>query len=97
MAKLFLVHLGYYGDLSDGVYESHTNTFIAAKDFADAKTKAKQHPYFRKNKMHIDGMQQIDSVMGYKVVLEKQDNDNTVVVNKTYNQLAALKKAPGKV
>lgn len=97
MAKLFVVHLGFYGDLSDGVYESHTNTFIAAKDFADAKIKAKQLPFFRKNKMHIDGIQQIDSVMGFRVVLEKQDNDDTVVVNKTYKQISVLKNAKGKV
>lgn len=90
MQKLFLVHLGYYDSQSNGVYESHTNAFIAAKDFYEAKTKAKQIPNFRSSKMHIDGMQQIDSVMGYKVILEKQDNAETVIINKTYKQLSAL-------
>lgn len=90
MEKLFLVHLGYYDNQSDGVFESHTNVFIAAKDFIDAKSKAKKLPNFRSSKMHIDGMQQVECIMGFKVVLEKLNNKDNKIVNKTYKQLTLL-------
>jgi hypothetical protein len=41
MQKLFLVHLGYYDQVGDGVYESHTNIFLIATDFQEARNKTK--------------------------------------------------------
>lgn len=73
MQKLFLVHLGYYSDLSDGVYESHTNIFVVASDFEEARSKAKSLDIVKENRMHIDGMQLIEAVKGFSVVLQPDD------------------------
>ncbi len=78
--KLFLVHAGFYDEkVSGGFYESHTNYFIAADDVKEAKKKAKEIHEYKKKKMHIDGIIEIDSVDGYKVLLErneKRDQDS---------------------
>ena len=72
--KLFLVHAGFYDkNVSDGFYESHTNYIIAADDVKEAKKKAKEIHEYKKKKMHIDGIREIDSVDGYKVVLERNE------------------------
>jgi hypothetical protein len=42
---LYLVHCGFYdSELSDGLYESHTNIFVAAESFEDARARAKSDP-----------------------------------------------------
>ena len=72
--KLFLVHVGFYDkNVSDGFYESHTNYFIVAEDVKEAKKKAKEIHEYKKKKMHIDGIREIESVDGYKVVLERNE------------------------
>ena len=73
--KLFLVHVGFYDkNVSGGFYESHTNYFIVAEGVKEAKKKAKEIPEYKEKKMHIDGIREIDSVDGYKVVLERNVN-----------------------
>lgn len=67
--KLFLVHLGYYDTLSNGVFESHTNRFILAENEDDARAKMKASDFFIANKMHIDGLQCIEAVEGHKIAL----------------------------
>ena len=38
--KLYMVHVGYYDlDAGEGIYESHKNFFVVAKDPKDAKSK----------------------------------------------------------
>ena len=72
--KLFLVHAGFYDkNVSDGFYESHTNYFIVAEGVKEAKKKAKEIHEYKKKKMHIDGIREIDSVDGYKIVLERNE------------------------
>ena len=72
--KLFLVHAGFYDEnVSGGFYESHTNYFIVAEDVKEAKKKAKEIYEYKEKKMHIDGIREIDSVDGYKVVLERNE------------------------
>ena len=72
--KLFLVHAGFYDkNVSEGFYESHTNYFIVAEDVKKAKKKAKEIHEYKKKKMHIDGIREIDSVDGYNVVLERNE------------------------
>ena len=72
--KLFLVHAGFYDEnVSGGFYESHTNYFIVAEDVKKAKKKAKEIHEYKKKKMHIDGIREIDSVDGYKIVLERNE------------------------
>ena len=73
--KLFLVHAGFYDEkVSGGFYEPHTNYFIVAEGVKEAKKKAKEIPEYKEKKMHIDGIREIDSVDGYKVVLERNVN-----------------------
>ncbi|MCB0417445.1 MAG: DUF1543 domain-containing protein [Bdellovibrionaceae bacterium] len=98
--KLYSVHCGYYDRATgDGVYESHVNLFVVATDFADAKKKAKQNPRFKEKKMHVDGLQEISVIDGYRVVLEKTDGleaDNQVN-NLGYDEIKALKQNTTKV
>jgi hypothetical protein len=71
--KLFQIHTGFYGpkDISNGFYEGHTNFFVCAKDITSARKAVNRKKEFKKYKMHIDGIQEISSVDGYKVVLRK--------------------------
>jgi len=72
--KLYLVHAGYYNsEIMGGLYEQHSNYFVVAKNLKDAKTKARKNLSFKKNKMHIDGIQEINAVDGYRINLV---NDN---------------------
>ena len=74
--RLFLVHAGFYDEnVSGGFYESHTNYFVVAEDVKDAKSKAKEISEYKKKKMHIDGIKELDTVNGYKIVLEKNEDD----------------------
>lgn len=76
MMKLYLVHAGYYNqNISGGLYEAHTNFFVAANDAADAKQKAKSLAEFQENDMHIDGIREIRRVGGYDILLSKSDGE----------------------
>ena len=70
--KLFQVHTGFYDpNISDGFYEGHTNIFVCAKDEKEARKKVKEKEEYKKFKMHIDGVQEMDTVEGYKIKLVK--------------------------
>lgn len=70
--KLYLVHTGFYHEVAGGgIYELHTNLFVAARSFDDARARAKALPEFKAKKMHIDGMQEIEQVDGYRVELAR--------------------------
>ena len=72
--KLFLIHVGYYEpSIMEGLYENHINFFIAADTINDAKQKVKVNHLFKKKKMHIDGIQLIDNVDGFRVELVDQN------------------------
>ncbi len=75
---LFLVHLGYYDDLSAGVFESHTNLFVVADDWEDARAKAKALPVVVEKRMHIDGLQKIEKVDGYRISLQEEAGENQI-------------------
>jgi ribosomal protein S4E len=92
--KLFLIHCGFYdGEVFDGVYESHVNFFVAARDFDDARAKAKLNPVFKGKKMHVDGLQQIDVIDGHRVRLEEDPaaDGASVVVSHRHRDLAPKK------
>lgn len=75
MPKLYLVHVGFYDQAtSGGVYESHTNFFLVADTAQDAKTKAKSLDLFKEKRMHIDGIQEITAVDGYRLTLLKDES-----------------------
>jgi hypothetical protein len=68
--KLFSIHCGYCDEvISEGIYEFHINIPIVAKDLEEAKSKVRKNINFRKKKMHIDGIQEIKMVDGYKIEL----------------------------
>ena len=80
--KLFLVHCGFYDEkMGDGLYESHMNFFVVADDFADARVQAKKLPEFQESKMHVDGLQLIEAVSGFKIELkyEAHLNDKSIL------------------
>ena len=91
MKNLFLVHLGYYDDLSDGVFESHTNIFVVADDFEDARKIAKENDVVKSKKMHIDGLQQIEMVDGFKVQLQSTEETKTLITSHKFRELAPKK------
>jgi hypothetical protein len=89
--KLFLVHCGFYdNEVGDGVYESHTNLFVVAKDFADARLKARANPIFQDKKMHVDGIQQVEAVDGFRVNLDSESalEGKTIVTSHKHRDLA---------
>ena len=81
--KLYLVHTGYYNtEIMGGLYEQHTNYFVVAKNLNAAKKRARLNLAFKKNKMHIDGIQELNTVDGYKIKLVKDDIiDDMVIYN----------------
>lgn len=81
--KLFLAHLGFY-DERYGMYELHTNRHIVAKDIKDAKRKRFDDEEFKRLKMHIDGLQEINIVDGYEIMPVKADT-TTAEDNRSYS------------
>lgn len=71
--KLYLVHCGFYDSATSfgGVYEGHTNLFLVAESAQEARTKAKSLEIYQEKRMHIDGIQEINVVEGYRVALVK--------------------------
>ena len=68
--KLYSIHCGYYDEeISEGIYEFHINIPIVAKDLEEAKSKVRKNINFQKKKMHIDGIQEIKMVDGFKIEL----------------------------
>lgn len=84
--KLFIVHVGYY-DHEVGIYELHTNFFVAAHDVRDARHIIKEKPIFQQKKMHIDAVQEIEVVDGYRVTLTADQGNATQVKNYGYTEL----------
>ena len=73
--KLYLVHCGFYDlEMAGGIYESHVNFFVCADNFEDARVKAKELPDFKAKRMHVDGVQEIEAVGGYRVCLERSED-----------------------
>ncbi len=89
--NLYLVHCGFYdGSVCDGLYESHANFFVVAESFEDARVKAKAIPEFQSKKMHVDGLQEIKMVNGYKLHLQADvlKPNHTEIINFKHRDLA---------
>jgi Domain of Unknown Function (DUF1543) len=96
--KLFLVHCGFYDpEVGDGVYESHVNFFVVAEDFAEARMRVKKNPIFLNKRMHIDGLQQVEAIDGYRVNLDldKELDGRSQVLSHRYNELLPKKSPKG--
>ncbi len=69
--NLYSIHCGYYDeDISEGIYEFHINIPVVAQDLEEAKLKVRQNSKFKTKKMHIDGIQEIKIVDGFKIELK---------------------------
>ncbi len=94
--KLFVVHCGFYDlEVLDGVYESHVNFVVAAESFEDARVRVKQEPEFQRKRMHVDGLQHVEAVRGWKVSLteESQLEGKSVITSHRHRDLAPSKPA----
>jgi len=95
--KLYLIHCGFYdAELCAGIYESHVNYFIAAENFDEARTKVKALPEFKQRHMHVDGVQEIAAVGGFKIELTRDESlrEETIVHNFKHRDLAPQPKPP---
>ena len=89
--KLYLIHVGFYDpDLMEGLYEQHTNYFVAAENVKNAKKKAKQNSIYKTKKMHIDGIQELNIIDGYRINLIWDDSSDDTV-NYSYDDVKTLK------
>ena len=76
--NLYIAHVGFY-DPDIGIYELHSNIFVVAANPAEAKKAVKSKEMFINKRIHIDGIQEISVVDGYKISaekLEQQTHDN---------------------
>ena len=79
--KLFLIHVGFYDpEIMDGLYEQHINYFVVAQNIKEAKIKARLNPIYKRKKMHIDGIQELNIVDGFRINLIPENNDNDAVI-----------------
>ena len=70
--KIYFIHCGFYDEeISDGIYEFHINIPVIAANVEDAKKKVRTVPQFAAKKMHIDGIQEIESVEGHTITFSK--------------------------
>ena len=73
--KLYLIHVGFYDpDIMEGLYEQHVNYFVVAENVVDAKKKARENTMYKKKKMHIDGIQELKIIDGYRINLIRDDS-----------------------
>ena len=89
--KLYLIHVGFYDpDIMEGLYEQHANYFVVAENVVDAKKKARENTMYKKKKMHIDGIQELKIIDGYRINLIRDDSlDDTL--NYSYDDVKTLK------
>ena len=87
--KLFIVHAGFY-DSEIGIYELHTNFLVAAEDINSVKNKIKIKDIFKNKNMHIDAVQEIEVVDGYRILLEKDLINDCKQTNYTYTHMKQL-------
>ena len=89
--KLYLIHVGYYDpDIMEGLYEQHVNYFVVAENVVDAKKKARENTMYKKKKMHIDGIQELKIIDGYRINLIRDDLSNDTV-NYGYDDIKTIK------
>ena len=79
--KLYLIHAGYYDPaIMSGLYEHHINFFVAAENVSSAKKNALENPVYKKYKMHIDSIQELNAVDGYSIELEGDNLADDIVI-----------------
>jgi hypothetical protein len=89
--NLYLVHCGFYDpNISEGLFESHTNFFVVAESFEQAKLAAKKLSAFKAQRMHIDGLLEIKAVQGYEICLKENAvlSGQSLVITNKHRELA---------
>jgi len=87
--QLFIIHAGYYDD-EIGIYELHTNFLAAAANVTEVKSLVEKKDIFIKKKMHIDAVQEIEVVDGYKITLVEDEPNTTKLTSYDYTQIKQL-------
>ena len=78
--KLYLIHSGYYDPkIMNGLFEQHTNYFVVAENVKEAKKKARLNSTYKKKKMHIDGIQELNIIDGYHIKLVENNSADHMV------------------
>jgi len=89
--KLFLIHVGFYDpEVMEGLYEQHSNYFVVAQNIKEAKQKARLNPTYKRKKMHIDGIQELNVVDGFRINLIPEINENNTVTY-SYDEVKKIK------
>ena len=92
--KLFLIHVGFYDpEVMEGLYEQHSNYFVVAQNIKEAKQKAQLNPIYKRKKMHIDGIQELNIVDGFRINLIPEINKNNAVTY-SYDEVKKIKSTP---
>lgn len=74
--NLYLAHCGYYDkDIADGINEFHVNLHVAADSLEKAKQNVRLNSLFMDKKMHIDGLQEVRKVSGFRIELVNDDSN----------------------
>ena len=88
--KLFLIHTGFYdSEIIKGLYEQHSNYFVVAENIKEAKKKARQDPIYKRKKMHIDGIQELNVIDGFRITLVPEKTEDDVVIY-SYDEVKIL-------
>jgi len=88
--NLYSIHCGFYDEeISEGIYEFHVNITVVAETIEIAKKSVRENPIFRRKKMHIDGIQEIKTVSGYKIglILEADGSGKTQIGSHLHRDL----------
>lgn len=87
--KLYFIHCGFYDEeISDGIYEFHIDIPVMATNVEEAKKKVRLNPQFSAKKMHIDGIQEIESVEGHEIAfVRKAETSESSVHNIRHRDL----------
>lgn len=85
---LYFIHCGFYdNEILDGIYEFHVNIPVIADSIATAKAKVRTNSAFLAKKMHIDGIQEIKAVDGFRIQFECSPEALTIVNNIPFRDL----------
>ena len=80
----------YEGETTRDKIMQGLNYYAYHKNVKDAKKKAKQNSIYKKKKMHIDGIQEVNNIDGYRINLTWDDSSDDTV-NYGYDDVKTLK------
>ena len=66
--------------LNYSIQNKDINYFVVAEDIKGAKNKARKNSMFIKKRMHIDGIQKLNEMDGYRIILIEDDLGDDMVI-----------------